>query len=355
MKNKGIIFLLTLLFLVSSAAAGIGYYQSMKTPVVKPEPKEKVKVAYVCYLEDEKVDTIPTNITTTDENGETTTEILYKFLKFSCTNDLTGEFDETEWTFKPAVEKDSSCSLYFVKSKYSVTLTIVSGTASDSNPEYVPREESGEFAITPYEGYEYKDAVCSDDKEVTWDEKRNMLIVNAVTKDVMCKVNFTVKTLTAKFTVINGTGNTSESVEYGNSVSAIVEAKDGYEKPKVECTNKQTATFADNKVTIEALTKDTECKITFTAVPVEKFKLSLDLPSQVTVVSGTVSQDIESGKDGTFTLQIDEGYELNINCGDVTPSKIEPLDSYTTKYTFLTIKKNISCKVTAISNSSEEN
>jgi hypothetical protein len=355
MKNKGIIFLLTILFLVSTAAAGAGYYQSVKTPTVKPEPKEKVKVAYIYYLEDERVNDIPKNNVTIDENGEATTEILYKFLKFSCTNDLTGDFDETEWVFKPAVEKDSTCSLYFVKSKYSVTLTVVNGTASENNPEYVLREESGEFAITPHEGYEYKDAVCSDDKEVNWDEKRNMLIVNAVTKDVMCKVNFTVKTLTAKFTVINGTGKTSESVEYGNSVSAIVEAKDGYEKPKVDCTNKQTATFADNKVTIETLTKNTECKITFTAVPVEKFKLLLELPSQVTVVSGTISQDIESGKDGTFTLQVDEGYVPSIDCGDVTPSKVEPIDSYTTKYTFLTVKKNITCKVKATADVSEEN
>jgi hypothetical protein len=325
----------------------------MKTPVVKPEPKEKVKVAYVYYLEDEKVDTIPTNITTTDENGETTTEILYKFLKFSCTNDLTGEFDETEWTFKPAVEKDSTCSLYFVKSKYSVTLTIVSGTASDSNPEYVPREESGEFAITPYEGYEYKDAVCSDDKEVTWDEKRNILLVSAVTKDIMCKVNFSIKTLTAKFTVINGTGNTTESTEYGNSISAIVEAKDGYEKPKVDCTNKQTATFEDNKVTIEKLTNNTECKVTFSAVPVAKHKFTIDLPDEVAIIDGSTSQELTDGKDFSFTLRVDETYTHTIKCGDMKPSSVEEIDSYRFKYTFLAVTKDIACEVKAVTGSEE--
>lgn len=349
MKNKGIIFLLFLLFIICAGGGGVGYYKSKMAPSTptKPPVIDKVKVAYLYYLEDEKVDAMPTNETIIDENGVETKEINYKFLKYSCTNDLSGDFDEESWTFVPATEKDSTCSLYFVKTKYSVTLTVVNGTVSENNPEFVMREETGEFAITPHEGYEYKDAVCSDDKEVTWDAKRNVLVVSAVTKDVMCKVNFSVKTLTAKITVINGTGNTSESVEYGNSVEAIVEAKDGYEKPKIECTNKQTATFADNKVTIAALTNNTECKVTFTAVPVEKFKLTVELPSQVTVVSGTTSQEIESGKDGTFTLQTEEEYTSTINCGDVTPSNVEAIDSYTTKYTFLSIKKNISCKVTA--------
>ena len=347
MKNKGIIFLLVLLFIISAGGAGIGYYKSLSKEPTKPPVIDKVKVSYLYYLEDEKVDTMPTNQTITDDEGNETKEISYYFLKYSCTNDLSGEFNEEEWKFVPTEEKDSTCGLYFVKSKYSVDLTVVNGTASDSNPEYVMREETGEFAITPNEGYEFKDAVCADDKEVTWDEKRNMLIVSAVTKDVACKVNFSVKTLTAKITVINGTGNTSESVEYGNSVEAIVEAKEGYEKPKIECTNKQTATFADNKVTIAALTKSTECKVTFTAVPVEKFKLTVELPSQVTVVSGTTSQEIESGKDGTFTLQTEEQYTSSINCGDVTPSKVEEIDSYTTKYTFLSVTKNITCKVTA--------
>ena len=357
MKKKGILLLLIVLFIISIIGAGIGfYYNKHRTnkPVTQPEP-EKGKVVYVYYLEEEKVSDMPKN-EMIDEEGNTIKTDTYSFSRFACTNDLSGSFDENKWEFLPnESDKDSTCNLYFVHTKYSVTLTIVNGIQDENNPEYVKREENGVFKITPDEGYEYKDSVCSDDKEVTWDEKTNSLLINAVTKDVMCKVNFSIKNLTAKFTVINGTGNTSSDVKYGESVNAVIEANDGYENPKIECTNKQTALFENNKITIEKLTNNTECKITFVAVPVTKYTLKVELPSQVTVVVGSTSQDIESGKDGTFTLQTDEDYTSTINCGDVNPSKIDDINNTTRKYTFLSIKDNISCKVTATRIESDNN
>lgn len=365
MKNKGMLFLLSTLFLIATAGAGIGFYYSSNMPA-KPIPEENIKgkVVYKYYLEDEEVKEMPRNNVIAEnidnetadlendqkeeenENkSENDTEVLYKFLKFSCTNDLTGTFDEDKWEFIPVEEKDSTCSLYFVNAKYPVTLTIINGTADENNPRYIEREENGTFKINPHEGYEYKDSVCSDNKEVVWNSSNNTLLISAITKEVSCKVNFSIQTLSAKITVINGSGNTTENVEYGESVEAVVEAKDGYEKPKIECTNKQTARFENNKVIIEKLTKNTECKITFNPVPVPKYKLSIDfLPNQVQVVSGSLSQNIESGKDGSFVLKTDEEYTSTIDCGGVIPNE-ERLDSYTVKYTFLSMTKDISCKV----------
>ncbi len=349
MKRKGTLIILIILFLISAGCAGIGFYYNKNRkvePELPPEP-EKGKVVYVYYLEDEKVNEMPSN-TSKDEEGNEIKNDTYTFSRYACTNDLTGTFDEENWKFIPNEDNiDSTCNLYFVHSKYSITLTVVNGIADENNAEYVEREGNGAFKIIPDEGYEYKDSVCSDDKEVTWDAKTSSLLINAVTKDVMCKVNFSVKTLTAKITVINGTGNTSTDVKYGESVTAVVEANDGFEKPKVECTNKQTAIFENNQVTIEKLTNNTECKITFTAVPVTKYSLKVELPSQVTVISGSTLQEIESGKDGTFTLQTDEGYSSTMTCGGVAPSNVEDVNSTTKKYTFLAIKKDITCKVTA--------
>jgi len=349
MKKKGTLILLIVLFLISVSCAGIGFYYNKnreEKPQTPPE-EEKGKVVYVYYLEEEKVSQMPKNIVVDEEGNEIKTD-TYTFSRYVCTNDLTGSFDENKWQFIPSSDSiDSTCNLYFVNSKYSVTLTVVNGTADEKNPEYINREENGTFKITPNEGYEYRDSVCSDDKEVTWDEKSNSLLINAITKDVMCKVNFSIKTLTAKITVVNGTGNTTTDVKYGESINAVVEANDGYEKPKVECTNKQTALFENNKLTIEKLTNNTECKITFTAVPVTKYTLKVELPSQVTVISGSTSQEIESGKDGTFTLQTDEEYTSTIDCNGVTPSKVDEVNSTTKKYTFLSITKDISCKVSA--------
>ncbi len=353
MKNKGFFVFLLLLFLISAGGAGLGYYYNGKRgETVKPPVPEKVKIAYLYYLEDKQQETMPVNETTTDEEGNVTTEKKYSFLKFSCTNDLTGEFNEEEWKFTPAEEKDSTCSLYFVNSSYSVDFTVVNGVVSENNPKTVNREETGEFVITPSEGYEFKEAVCSNGKESTWNAKTNTLTINAVTEDLICKVNFSVKTLSAKFTVVNGTGNATETAEYGESVNAIVEAKDGYEKPKIECTNKQTAVFEDNKVTIERLTNSTECKITFTAVPVAKYKFSLELPDHVT--SDTMlSQEIAAGTDVSFLLKREQQYSYKLDCGDAIP-KDEEIDSFQRRYTFLSIAKDISCKVTETYEGGEE-
>ncbi len=349
MKRKIILTILSLLFLISYGGAATGFYYSKNRTEEpsKPEEPEKGKITYYYYLEDEKVDKMPVNVEIDEEGNEVKTD-TYLFSRFVCTNDLSGKFDVDSWKFIPSEEKDSTCNLYFVHSKYSVTLTIVNGVADESNEKYVEREKNGSFKITPDDGYAYKDAVCSDDKEVFWDDDNKTLLINAVTKDVMCKVNFTIKTLSAKFNVINGTGNTTTEVEYGESVTAVVEAKDGYEKPLIECTNNQTATFENGKVTIEKLTNNTECKITFNPVPIKMYELNVELPSEVIVISGSTSQEIESGKDGTFTLQTDDGYLSNLSCGDITPSKVEDIDSNTKKYTFLSVTRNINCKVTAV-------
>jgi hypothetical protein len=163
----------------------------------------------------------------------------------------------------------------------------------------------------------------------------------------MCKVNFSIKELSAKITVVNGNGNTTEKAKYGENISAIVTPNDGYKDPKIECTNKQTATFENNKITIQKLTDNTECKITFNTAPVTKYKLIFELPSQVTVVSGSTTQEIEAGKDGTITLQTDSSYTHSLDCDGVSPSKVEDINATNKKYTFLAMNKNITCKVTA--------
>lgn len=58
---------------------------------------------------------MPINEKTTDENGVETINELYTFSRFTCTNDVTGDFDTKEWKFLPKNEEESTCELYFVK------------------------------------------------------------------------------------------------------------------------------------------------------------------------------------------------------------------------------------------------
>lgn len=363
MKNKGLLFLLVLLFIIALGGGGVGYYYNMqRTKEAPPEPVDppQAKIVYLYYLEEAHVEEMPVNNTVTDEEGNETKDIKYKFSRFSCTNNLTGNFNEENWEFIPDEQKDSTCSLYFVNSKYDVTLTVINGEVEGENPVSVEREQNGKFKINPNAGYAFKEAQCSpNDKEATWDSSDNTLNITTITNDIMCKVSFDIKQLSAKITVVNGTGNTTETAKYGEAVSAIVTANDGYEKPTIECSNKQTATFENNKINIAKLTDDTECKVTFNAVPVQKYKLTFDLSEvsgmPISVQSGNVTQEIESGKDGTITLALGNsysGYTPTLDCGGVTPSKVDRLTDTTIKYIFLSMSKDITCKVTGISQSS---
>lgn len=349
MKKFGIA-LLVIIDIALFACGITGYIYNGKR--VEPEPEKPVEkpqeVKYRYYLEDVEQDTMPQNETITNEDGTTTTNVLYKLSNFACSNGNSGEWNENTWTFTPTEIKDSECSLYFVKSKYEVTLTITNGTESEDNLKFIDRETNGVFGITPNEGYEFQEATCSDNKEATWNAANNTLEINAITKDVTCKVVFGIQNLTLDVTVTNGKGNTTETAKYGDSISAIVEPNTGYENPTVTCTNDQIATFDNNKITIEKLTKSTKCKVTFKKVQLEKFNLKIDtLPDTIKITAGSNSQEIESGKTGTFTLKADEGFEIdNISCGGITPSK-ETLADGSIKYSFIGMTSNITCSVTA--------
>lgn len=346
-------FVLVLLILAELILAGggiTGYIYDNKR--VEPEPEKPVEkqqeVKYRYYLEEIEQDTMPQNEVINNEDGTQTTNVLYKLSNFACSNGVTGEWDDATWTFTPNEIKDSECSLYFVKAKYEVTLTITNGTESEDNLKFVDRESNGVFTITPNEGYEFQEATCSDNKEATWNAANNTLEINAITKDVTCKVVFGIQNLTLDVTVTNGKGNTTETAKYGDSISAIVEPNSGYENPTITCTNNQVALFDNNKITIEKLTKNTKCKVTFKKVQLEKFTLKIDtLPDTIKITSGSNSQEIESGKTGTFTLKADEGFEIdNITCGGITPSK-EVLADGSIKYSFIGMTSNIACSVTS--------
>ncbi len=354
MKNKGMFVILLLLFIIALGGGVVGFLQSKKNTPTNPNdnPTEEAKITYKYYVEDEEVAQMPENLTSTDENGVEQTNVLYVFSKLSCTNNVTGEFNSDTWTFTPSTTDVASvCSLYFVNSKYEVTLTVTNGEPSADNLKYVDREKDGSFVITPTAGYEFDSAVCSDSKVATWNPKNNTLNISAVMKDVACKVVFKIKTLTLTVSVINGTGDGNETAQYGDPIETIVTPKTGFEKPTIKCTNNQVATFADNKLSIAKLTDNTTCKVTFNAVAVKKYTLKVTAPTIISITSGGESQQITSGSSGTFTLKPDEGYSINtFTCtNSIVPSKQENSDGSTT-YTFNSVTSNITCTATAIAN-----
>lgn len=350
MKNKGLLIVFILLFVISSACAGIGYYEHTKKDKNKPTPDTPVteKITYKYYLEDTEVQEMPTNEKILDDLGNETDKYKYKFSKFQCEDTtVTGQFNEDTWSFVPNTEKNTTCNLYFVNSTYEVTLTVTNGTANENNPKYIEREKDGEFVIIPAEGYKFESTQCSDDKTATWNDETNTLTINAIMKSVACKVVFAIKELKMDVTVVNGKGTTTETAKYGESVSAIVEASEGYQDPTLECTNNQKAEFKDNKITISKITDNTKCTLTFKAKPVVNYSIKIDtLPDTISVIKGSTDNKVEEGKTGTFMLKGIDGVKPEIKCS-VEPSKVDKTtEGYL--YTFLNVTKNITCSVTAV-------
>ena len=349
MKNKGMFILLLVLFVTCLACGFLGYFQSKSS--VDDEPVEKETVKYLYYVEDIEVSEIPINPVITDEEGNQTTDVLYTYSKYDCTNDLSGTWDEDNWTFNPDEERDSTCKLYFNNSKYEVTFTLSNGEASPDNPQYIEREGDGKFIITPNEGY-YLDTAdttaiqCNNNKAATWNAADNSITINAIMESVACKIVFKIKTLKMDVTVVNGTGNDTVTAEYGEKVSTIVKANDGFENPTVTCTKDQKATISNNEVSIAKLTADTVCTVKYVPVAVAENTLNVTVPDSILFVTGSSSQKVKAGADGTFTLKAESGYAIdNVDCGGNVPT-IEQI-SVGTKYTFTAMSKDISCTVTA--------
>ncbi len=350
MKNKGMFVILIIMFLIAVSGGVVGYLESKKEKPIEPE-KPKGTITYKYFLEDQEVQEMPVNEKTTDENGMETVNELYTFSRFNCTNDVTGDFDTTEWKFIPKSEDESTCELYFVKAKYEVTLTITDSNATldENNPKYIAREQDGQFIINPVEGYTFNSTLCSDNKQTSWDETKNTLTINSITKDVSCTVSFKLKELTVNINVDHGDGATTKVVKYGESIKEVVTPKEGYANPTIKCTSKlQQGVFKENTFNIDKVIDNNTCTITFKKTVPKKYSFKIELPEEITIINGSTSAEIEEGKDNEITFKIQEGYKMSLSCGGINPSKEESIDTTTKKYTFLGIKSNISCKATAV-------
>ena len=350
MKNKPIIILLAVLFIVSASAAIIGFLNKDNKNSKAPLPVvEEKKTSYEYYLEEQLVQEMPMN---TEENQ-------YDFSKYICENNMTIDFNNEEWTYKTINETNGVCKLYFVKKQYEVTLTATNGliNGTDASSVFkVDRLTDGQFNIIPNEGYEYnKSTICSNDKEALFDKSTNTLTITSISSDVACKVDFEKRNLRIDITVKNGSGTTTEYKDYGEAFTAIVQPNDGYEKPKIECTNKQEFIYEDNKLSIQKLTDDTQCTVTFSKTPAVTYNLRIDnLPETVTITAGNKEQSIVSGKDGKFSLKAEPGYDIKIDCNGIKPSDVQEEEDGTLTYTFLGVSSNITCNVTATQVVNEE-
>lgn len=359
MRKKGILVIIIFLFIISLSLGIVGYFESKSEREVTPNVPLAPKISYLYFLEDKEV----TYEELFNKEIETSTSEISNIENISnnielinsvCTNGVTGSFDFETKSFIPDQKKDSTCRLYFVKSNYEVTLTATNGIA-EYPISMVKRGENGTFIINPNEGYEFDNAICSDNKEYSWNDDENEFKLNDIMDDIACKVVFKVKKLNVKIVVINGNENSEETYEYGEAVTGVVAPYTNYDSPVISCTNGQSASINkdNNTYTIEKLTDNTECTITYKEKEKVKYKLEIvNLPIKLDFINGSSSQEVLEGDTGTFKLKpkesnivIDEIKCTNSKNEDVIPTtEIDDILS-TYEYSFKGMNSNITCEI----------
>lgn len=334
MKKKILIGVFAVLFLISTCCTILGFIHKNKKNEVEPP---KFVIDYHYYLEGDKVDDIPPK---TDE---------IEFSRYTCTNGLNGEFNVDDWNFIPDNDQvNSNCDLYFVKSFYEVDLSLISnGYYTGENPIKVESGNDADIKIIPNEGYIFKFAQCSNDKNAAWDESTSVLKINEITSDISCRVAFEVKKLNVQLEVYNGIGSINDKLDYGDTYESIIEPYEKYDNPIIKCTNNQEGNFEKNKFIIQNLKSDTVCKITFQKIKPPTYKLKLDIIDEdIQIISGNNNElSVDEGSDITFAVRAING-SPKISCeNNIIPGKEEDANGDVI-YKFMNVTNNISCKIT---------
>lgn len=359
MKDKIIMIILFILFTICITCGIYGLILNIKFKSGNPNnpniPGTSIQnnITYKYYLESEEVNEIPKNTITSTKPDDIEKEKDYIFKKYTCTNGISGMFNNEKWEFVIENNNDNTkgtCDLYFVKSKYNVTFTLKNAIEDENNLKIIDRETDGIFKFIPNDGYIYKSTTCTNNKEPIWNDKDKSLTINAIMSDTNCEVEFERKQLKINVIVKNGNGNTTETVFYGDGKTIIISPKDGYQNAKVSCTNKQTATFDNNTIIIDKLTNDTTCTVTYQAIPKVNYKISISNPKEfpeITLISDS-EQAFETGKEGKVILRATDGSTPTLNCGDNIPtSKILDSDgtTKTIEFSFYNMSNNVTCQI----------
>lgn len=351
-KTRKLIIIMCIICIIFIILGIIGLIliNNEETNKIKPiEKPQQNGIVYKYFLENEEVDQMPQNKTITKEDGTTTTEELYIYKKYSCTNNLNGEFNKEEWKFIPEKETKDTCSIYFVKAKYNVKLNLTNAMEDETNSNTINREENAIFKIIPNDGYIFKDVSCTNNKEATWNDKNNTLTLDVVMQDTECNVNFEKKQLKINLIVKNGSGSITETVYYGDNKTIIATPNTGYNNGSVTCTNNQLVTFDNNIVSLEKLTDNTTCTLTYKKQTLKTFTLTMEditNNNNVSLVSEKI-QSIKENEIGKIILRTNNDIP-QLDCGSVIPNikEIESTDgAKTIEYSFHNMQSNITCRI----------
>ncbi|MCI8330805.1 MAG: hypothetical protein HFE04_01750 [Bacilli bacterium] len=167
----------------------------------------------------------------------------YKYdseIKATCTNGAKAEYDETTGDLKITdVTKDSTCTIPFKISDYTVEIEANFGTITGERSKTVNHGGNVEFEIKEAENYIYDDYTCTNDQKASF--VNGKLTVREVTNNTKCTVTFKPKKLSVTLTIEGGKLDSGYSspleVSEGQTATFIVKANEGfsYSNMNVDC------------------------------------------------------------------------------------------------------------------------
>lgn len=348
-NRKVLLIVLITLIIICISCGTIGLLESKKDPEKKkPSEKEEYKAAYKYFVDGEEVMEMPELETTTEPNpdfeGAETTLPKYKFERYTCTNEVTGEFDEEKWEFNPNLTNNTTCRLYFLKTTHEVTIKVSNGKLPKNEPEEtisVELEKEGTINVIPNNGYKFEGVTCTNDAIGDYNSETKDLKISNVTKDTTCSITFTISDFTAEISVQNG--NVTEnrkSANYGGNLTFEVTPSENYIYDTIECSNGQNASYGNGKVTILGLTNNTICTVIFKPL---KYKVTLELTNGKVLTTNPL--EISEGKTATFDIKANENYGYSNAVIDCTNDSGTKADVTKELFIVYNVTKDMTCKV----------
>lgn len=364
-RSNGVLVIIIIMIIISLAGGIVGLLASMRDTTEKPKDDtkpENYEVTYRYYIDSEevdkeKIDELKGKTKECDQTDPTCVPTIekatIKFEKYNCTNNVKGEWDNTNWSFTPDLTANTTCRLYFTNLTHEIKVNVTNGTLPVDNPEgklintMVDNQTvDSTIIITPTAGYKFDKVECDNNATGEFNIETNLLTIKNVTKNTICNISFKINDYTVEIRTSNGTSSDEpKSANYGGTVTFNVTPAENYGDAIVTCTNDQKATYANNVLTVSSITNNTVCTVQFKPLKhtvnltVVNGSLGINNSPQTTQDGGTVSFDVSKSEGFGFT-------NAELSC-DVEGQKIELQSNGTgTAMVFVyNVKSNLNCKL----------